>query len=138
MSLNSVFLFIAVLYHLIDVLEGGVITPYTSNPIVLSSTNAGDPAEYTFAMISDNDIPQGGTVKIEFPSNQYDNGLGLPATITAYAPYPTVVAASVTNKTVRTHSFDAFLIPIHLDHINGLLHAEEYPIHSNRQRCEKS
>lgn len=74
--------------------------PQGWNYITMSTTNANDVSEYNFTMFTDNPIPENGIIDIEFPSGQFQTGLGLPNTVIVYAPYPTVVPASVSDRTV--------------------------------------
>jgi hypothetical protein len=84
---------ILLLLILIDQNFAGVVRPFGATPIILSSTNAGNIADYNFTMILDTELPASGTVEITFPLSQYVPGLGLPNTFTVYGPYPTVITA---------------------------------------------
>ncbi len=80
----------------------GKVRPYGAHSIVLTSTNAGDLADYNFTMTLDTDLPAGGVIEITFPYNQYLAGLGLPYSFVVYAPYPTAITATLDSTTATT------------------------------------
>ena len=95
-------LLIFVLYLFQEATPTGIVHPYGAQSIVLSSTNAGDIADYNFTMMLDTPITASATVQISFPVSQYLPGLGLPNNFEVYAPYPNLITASLdsTGKTI--------------------------------------
>lgn len=69
MRINLLFYFILTLFSIVKYIKSGLISPYSYYFITISSSNAGDFAEYNFTMITDNPIPSGGTIEITFPKN---------------------------------------------------------------------
>src|SRR3990167_3276564 len=79
----------------ISTIHGGKIIPDKTRPITMSSTNALSKAEYNFTMkLESNTIP-GCTIQIQFPDQQYIDGLGLDYSFVAYSPYGTLIPSSV-------------------------------------------
>ena len=99
--MKTLYLFLVCLSLLLPIYCGKV-KPYGAQSIVLSSTNAGDIADYNFTMSLDTDLPSTGVIEISFPNDQYIAGLGLPYTIQVYAPYPTLVSATLDTVTAHT------------------------------------
>ncbi len=91
-----------ILISIIHLVNSGLVRPYGAQYIILSSTNAGDVADYNFTMTLDTDLPATGQIEISFPLNQYVPGLGLPYNIKVYAPYPTLVSVSLDAATAKT------------------------------------
>lgn len=79
------------------------IIPFSAQSITMSTTNANDVAEYNFTMMTETPIPPNGIIDIEFPAGQFQTGLGLPNNIIVYAPYPNIVSASVSDRTVTCY-----------------------------------
>lgn len=99
--MKTLYLFLVCLSLLLPALCGQV-KPYGARSIVLSSTNAGDIADYNFTMSLDTDLPSNGFIEISFPTDQYIAGLGLPYDIQVYAPYPNLISASLDTATAHT------------------------------------
>ncbi len=95
------YLFVVLLGFLLPVYSGKV-RPHGAHSIVLSSTNAGDLADYNLTMTLDTDLPSNGVVRIMFPLNQYIAGLGLPHDFVVYAPYPNQVTATIDASTTAS------------------------------------
>lgn len=76
------------------------ILPYGVNYITMSTTNANDVSEFNFTMQTQKPIPENGILDITFPTGHFQTGLGLPNTIVVYAPYPKLIPATVTDRTV--------------------------------------
>ena len=89
-----------VLFLLYPSVFSGRIFPYSAKYITISTTNANDVAEYNFTLITDNPIPTSGSLDIIFPAGQFITGLGLPNTLSVYAPYPNQITASINDRTV--------------------------------------
>jgi len=99
--MNLLFLLLPLFAFLLPAYTGKV-RPFGANSIVLSSTNAGDLADYNFTMTLDTDLPSTGFINIIFPLNQYVAGLGLPNDFVVYAPYPTKITATLDATTTST------------------------------------
>jgi hypothetical protein len=91
-----------ILLSIIHLVSSGLVRPYGAQSIILSSTNAGEVADYNFTMTLDTDLPASGHIEISFPVNQYVPGLGLPHNIEVYAPYPNLVTATLDSATAKT------------------------------------
>lgn len=82
----------------VGTIHTGKIIPDKTRPITMSSTNALNKAEYNFTMkLESNTIP-GCTIQIQFPDQQYIDGLGLDYSFVAYSPYGSVIPSSVSGK----------------------------------------
>jgi hypothetical protein len=99
--------FFVFLIQLLDFNQSGRIRPESANFLTISSSNSNALSDYQFSMKLDSDIPnkfiifkESGIVEITFPQNQYFVGLGLPGTIKAYCPYPTLITATLSDRTI--------------------------------------
>lgn len=101
MKYISNILFIFLIDFLAEI-YAGTVYPFGATPIVLSSTNAGDIADYNFSIVLDTPLPASGTIEITFPISQYVPGLGLPYIFTVYAPYPNNISAILDATTAKT------------------------------------
>lgn len=67
-SNNFIIIFsILILFSIFNYIKSGLILPYSYSFITISSSNAGDFAEYNFTLTTENPIPTGGTIEITFP-----------------------------------------------------------------------
>lgn len=90
-------------FSLIGISNEGRIFPDKTFPVTLSSTNAGDLAQYNFTLQIESTVIPDCSVDIEFPEQQYVEGLGLDYNFKTYSPVGNSVKAEIKGKTLKIY-----------------------------------
>jgi len=106
-KVNNILLFLFVIFETQYLILAGVVRPFTSYPIIMSSTNSGVSTDYNFTIQLDTHLPTGGTMEIKFPKNQYIAGLGMSKTPNIYV-YTNGEKATIASTVVE----NTLIIPI--------------------------